>query len=134
MQVRRIPGWTPDDSLEHKAIKGQKKGVRRYQYQNGTYTKEGNERYRPKRSVASRLTGISLDDTGMLAIAAGASIVGMALASGALTLPAIGSVTASLSGKGAVTALLANETFRNIVLPAVGTMSIASTVEKLLDD
>ena len=33
--------------IYHSGIKGQKKGVRRYQYANGTYTREGNLRYRP---------------------------------------------------------------------------------------
>lgn len=33
--------------IYHSGIKGQRKGVRRYQYKNGTYTREGNLRYRP---------------------------------------------------------------------------------------
>ena len=33
--------------IYHSGIKGQKKGIRRYQYLNGTYTREGNLRYRP---------------------------------------------------------------------------------------
>lgn len=36
------------DTLIHHGISGQKHGVRRYQKLNGTYTKEGNERYRGK--------------------------------------------------------------------------------------
>lgn len=35
--------------LDHSGIKGQRKGVRRYQYANKTYTPAGNERYRPKK-------------------------------------------------------------------------------------
>jgi len=36
--------------IYHSGIKGQKKGVRRYQYLNGTYTREGNLRYRPPKA------------------------------------------------------------------------------------
>ena len=134
MQVRRIPGWTPYDSLEHKAIKGQKKGVRRYQYANGTYTPAGNERYRPKKNVVSRLTGINLTEDSLWLMGVGAAAVGMVLASGAVSLPAIATSASALSGKGAVSALLASGPFRNVVLPAVGTMGIANVVSKLLDD
>ena len=41
--------------LEHYGIKGQKKGVRRFQYENMTYTPAGNERYRPKKNTASKI-------------------------------------------------------------------------------
>lgn len=36
--------------IYHSGIKGQKRGVRRYQYLNGTYTREGNLRYRPPKN------------------------------------------------------------------------------------
>ena len=134
MQVRRIPGWTPDDALEHKAIKGQKKGVRRYQYANGTYTPAGNKRYRPKKSMLARVTGINFSEEGLMMVGVGAAAAGLVLASGVVSLPAIGTTAASLSGKSAVSALLANETFRNIVLPSIGAMSIANMVEKILDE
>lgn len=49
--VKRLPS----DTLCHRGIKGQKHGIRRYQYANGTYTREGNERYRP-RSNKRKLT------------------------------------------------------------------------------
>lgn len=134
MQVRRIPGWTPDDALEHKAIKGQKKGVRRFQYANGTYTPAGNERYRPKKSMLARVTGINFSEEGLMMVGVGAAAAGLVLASGVVSLPAIGTTAASLSGKSAVSALLANETFRNIVPPSIGAMNIANMVEKILDD
>ena len=38
-----------DNELYHHGIAGQKYSVRRYQKLNGTYTKEGNERYRGKK-------------------------------------------------------------------------------------
>lgn len=37
--------------LQHFGIKGQKWGIRRYQYENGSYTPEGIERYHPSRST-----------------------------------------------------------------------------------
>jgi len=37
--------------FNHSGIKGQRKGVRRFQYANKTYTPAGNERYRPKKST-----------------------------------------------------------------------------------
>lgn len=40
--------------IYHSGIKGQRKGVRRFQYANGTYTPAGNERYRPSNSKSSR--------------------------------------------------------------------------------
>lgn len=37
--------------INHSGIKGQRKGVRRFQYANKTYTPAGNERYRPKKGT-----------------------------------------------------------------------------------
>lgn len=37
--------------IYHSGIKGQRKGVRRYQFANGTYTEAGNQRYRPNKGV-----------------------------------------------------------------------------------
>ena len=47
-----------NNELYHHGISGQKRGVRRYQKLNGTYTKEGNERYRGKNKeeMSERLT------------------------------------------------------------------------------
>lgn len=138
--VRRLPGWSPELShselteLYHSGIKGQRKGVRRYQLPNGTYTAAGNQRYRPKKNVISRLTGINLTEDSIWMVGVGAAAVGMVLASGAVSLPAIGTSISAMSGKGAVSALLANEAFRNIVLPSIGAMSIANMVGKILDD
>lgn len=44
------------DSLMHYGIIGQKYGTRRYQLSNGTYTKEGNKRYRKKEEKEERET------------------------------------------------------------------------------
>ena len=45
MEVRRIPGWIPDDTLQHHGIKGQRWGVRRYQNPDGSLTAAGKDRY-----------------------------------------------------------------------------------------
>lgn len=60
--------------IYHSGIKGQKKGVRRYQYLNGTYTREGNLRYRPPKGdndakIARRIiTGSMLGEVALVAI------------------------------------------------------------------
>lgn len=47
--------WSFRDSLTHYGIKGQRWGVRRFQYENGSYTPEGKERYYKDRdSVAKK--------------------------------------------------------------------------------
>ena len=84
--------------------------------------------------MLARVTGINFSEEGLMMVGVGAAAAGLVLASGVVSLPAIGTTAASLSGKGAVSALLANETFRNIVLPSIGAMSIANMVEKILDD
>lgn len=52
--------------IYHSGIKGQKKGVRRYQYLNGTYTREGNLRYRPPKAKSVQKAMI-LAEVGMVA-------------------------------------------------------------------
>lgn len=47
------------DAAAHYGIPNQRKGIRRFQYQNGTYTPAGNERYRPK--TGQRRDGYSRD-------------------------------------------------------------------------
>lgn len=52
-------------------------------------------------------------------------------------MPSIGAATSAVStgvGQSAVAALMANETFKNMVLPAIGAMGLAKTVDRLLDD
>ena len=48
MEVRRIKDWSPDDTLEHHGIKGQRWGIRRYQNKDGSLTAEGREHYGSK--------------------------------------------------------------------------------------
>lgn len=54
--------------IYHSGIKGQRKGVRRFQYANKTYTPAGNERYRPKK--ASVPTKVAIGATGAVTAAA----------------------------------------------------------------
>lgn len=70
--VKRLP----PDTLCHRGIKGQKHGIRRYQYANGTYTREGNERYRP-RSNKRKLTKENAEKT-LYAGATAAAIIAIA--------------------------------------------------------
>ena len=59
--------------IYHSGIKGQKRGVRRYQYLNGTYTREGNLRYRPpkfsseSRWVNRAIIGTLVGEAGLIA-------------------------------------------------------------------
>lgn len=45
--------------IYHSGIKGQRKGIRRYQYANKTYTPAGNERYRPKKGTVSKVATVT---------------------------------------------------------------------------
>lgn len=57
--------------IYHAGIKGQKKGVRRFQYKNGTYTREGNLRYRPPKGekiVRRAIKGVCLGELAIMAI------------------------------------------------------------------
>lgn len=62
--------------IYHAGIKGQRKGVRRFQYKNGTYTREGNLRYRPPKGfddqdvkIAKRIiTGSMLGEVALVAV------------------------------------------------------------------
>lgn len=63
--------------LRHSGIKGQKRGIRRFQYANNTYTPLGNERYRPRKGLRSGTVAKG---------AAGAVIGGSGLALGAALL------------------------------------------------
>lgn len=56
--------------IYHSGIKGQRKGVRRYQYANGTYTPAGNERYRPSKTTRSAKRVIAGTAIGEIALVA----------------------------------------------------------------
>lgn len=71
--------------IQHSGIKGQRKGVRRYQYSNKTYTPEGNRRYRPhvgtNIAVGVTSTAVGAAWVGTMLSATGANISLSALAS-----------------------------------------------------
>lgn len=48
-----------DDELYHYGIKGQKKGNRRFQYEDGSLTPEGKERYRKERETNTRASDVT---------------------------------------------------------------------------
>lgn len=75
--------------LSHSGIKGQKKGIRRFQYANGTYTKAGNERYRPGK-------GTKLAALGMAALIEANTGIGSAAIKGILS--AIGKMSIGAAG------------------------------------
>lgn len=74
------------DELYHYGIRGQRRGIRRFQYMNNTYTPAGNARYRPKKD-ANPIVPAALAGSGAFfgvqmakAIAAsGASVTGSAV-------------------------------------------------------
>ena len=71
--------------IQHSGLKGQKWGVRRYQYSNKTYTPEGNKRYRPhvgtNIAVGVTTTAVGAAWVGTMLSATGANISLSALAS-----------------------------------------------------
>lgn len=117
--VRRLPS----DTLCHSGIRGQRRGIRRFQYQNGTYTEAGNERYRPK-SNKRKLTKENAEKTFYLGITA------TALATLAkIAIPASSSASTSL-GSAAVASVLSGPV-ASVALPAAvisGTMVLADAI------
>ena len=105
MQVRRLP----PDTLEHRGIKGQRRGVRRYQYANGTYTALGNERYRPGKR---RLTKENAEKALYTSAA-----IGAVAALGKMTLPAAASSSVGL-GSVLTAAALANPAISGLIISA----------------
>lgn len=84
----------------HFGIKNQKHGVRRYQYENGTYTKAGNERYRPskgkRKTVEKTFAAVSIAEIAYTTMATyGKKHTGTALSSVASKLVPAVSTTAS---------------------------------------
>lgn len=90
--------------MEHSGIKGQKKGVRRFQYANKTYTPEGNKRYRPNKTKIAVGAATAAAGTAWLAsmgssIASGIASTGASGAS--LVLPSITGITSEAVALGA---------------------------------
>ncbi len=94
--------------LYHYGIKGQKKGLRRYQYGNNTYTPLGNMRYRPRKSIAPAAVGATslLSLAAVIAHATGKSILSAAASISALSGTAVSTVSGIASiGASAVAAI-----------------------------
>lgn len=118
--------------LDHSGIKGQRKGVRRYQYANKTYTPAGNERYRPKKG--NRFTNAVIIGGSAAYIGAMATTdIGAAISS-LLTVP-ITKVTADVIGVGAaVVTGLASIPLPVIALGVpIGAMATASVIKSGMD-
>lgn len=99
----------PQDTLEHRGIKGQRRGVRRYQYANGTYTALGNERYRPGKR---RLTKENAEKALYTSAA-----IGAVAALGKMALPAAASNSVGL-GSVITAAALANPAISGLIISA----------------
>lgn len=96
--------------LYHYGIKGQKRGLRRYQYSNNTYTPLGNLRYRPpkERSLAPAavIGGSGLAMAATIAHATGFSIAkAVATVNSIATVPVSTASTAVSVGAAAVAAI-----------------------------
>lgn len=107
--------------INHSGIKGQKKGVRRYQYANKSYTPEGNRRYRPSKGDGG--------GAGTVAVAGTVGVGALAAAyihSGALSGASTGAMSAALTaaiaaGKAAVAAVPAGVWALSIPMAIVAT-------------
>ena len=84
--------------VKHSGIKGQKKGVRRYQYANKSYTPAGNARYRPKSGKS---------DGGGGTVVAATALGGGALAAAYIHSGILGGATVSGTSSAALTAAIA---------------------------
>lgn len=118
--------------LDHSGIKGQRKGIRRYQYANKTYTPAGNERYRPKKGntfTNAVIIGGSAAYIGAMAT----TDIGAAVSS-ILSVP-ITKVAADVIGAGAaVAAGLASIPLPVIALGVpIGAMATASVIKSGMD-
>lgn len=110
--------------INHSGIKGQRKGVRRFQYANKTYTPAGNERYRPKK-------GSGIATTAALAGTAVAYGAALSTTSGITSATSLSAISANLIGIGsAVVTGLASIPLSVLVLAVpVGAMAASSVIK-----
>ena len=85
--------------INHSGIKGQRKGVRRFQYANKTYTPAGNERYRPKKNTNTFTNAVLVGGTATYLGALYTTNMGASIAS--LLATPITKVAADVVGVGA---------------------------------
>jgi hypothetical protein len=115
--------------LSHSGIKGQRKGIRRFQYANGTYTKAGNERYRPSK-------GIKLGALGMMALIEANTGIGRSIVNGILGSiggASVGSVGAGLISLGATVVSAIPPVFWAVSLP-IAAISIGSAITSQINN
>lgn len=122
--------------ISHSGIKGQRKGVRRFQYANKTYTPAGNERYRPKKGNALA-TGVVVASSAAYLGALSTTDIGAAIVSsiGALATTPITAISSELVGAGAaVVSGLATIPLSVLAIAVpVGAMATASVIKSGID-
>lgn len=88
--------------INHSGIKGQRKGIRRFQYANKTYTPAGNERYRPKKESSAFtnavLAGSAAAYIGALSTVKAGTAVAASTSLSALSADIIGAGAAVVAG------------------------------------
>lgn len=118
--------------ISHSGIKGQRKGVRRFQYANKTYTPAGNERYRPKKSNALATGAVVAGSAAYLGALATTDI---ASSIGAIATTPITAISAELVGAGAaVVSGLASIPLSVLAIAVpIGVMATTSVIKSGID-
>lgn len=108
--------------IQHSGIKGQRKGVRRFQYANKSYTPEGNRRYRPSKGGGDG-SGAAIAGAAIGVGALGAAYAGSGLLSGSGSAAAASAaLTAAITaGKAAVAAIPAGVWALSIPMAIIAT-------------
>jgi hypothetical protein len=88
-------------NIYHSGIKGQRKGVRRFQYANNTYTPAGNERYRPKKGISTK-TAVKATAaiSGAIWLGAMNNATGVATAVSTMASTALSAISSNIIGAG----------------------------------
>lgn len=123
--------------VNHSGIKGQRKGVRRFQYANKTYTPAGNERYRPKKDSNKVTNAVLIGGTAAYLGALATTDIGAAAVSSIATLMStpITAVSSNVIGVGAaVVTGLASIPLPVIALGVpIGAMATVSVIKSGMD-
>lgn len=86
--------------LKHSGIKGQRKGIRRFQYANKTYTPAGNERYRPKKFSNKKAVAATAAISGAVWLGAINNATGVASIISTMATTAISAISSEVIGVG----------------------------------
>lgn len=138
MNVRKIP----ESELVHYGIKGQRKGNRRYQYYNKTYTPAGNERYRPSKGIQKKAITATAAASGIAWLAAVNNATGIATTMSTMASTALSSISSNIIGVGSavVSGLLSVPVPVAAIAIPVGILAVSSIstgktfVEDMLGD